>query len=58
MSSAKEFAANPIGTFFEAEKLVAARDAGLSFQEIHERTRAGEYLPEVIPEDIFLPEVW
>ncbi len=58
IANAKEFAANPIGTFFDPEKLVAARDEGLSFQEIHERTRAGEYLPAVIPTDIFLPEVW
>ena len=40
------------------DKLVEARESGLSFKEIHERTRAGEYLPAVIPEDIFLPEVW
>jgi len=58
IANAKEFAENPIGTFFDPEKLVAAREEGLSFQEIHERTRAGEYLPAVIPEDIFLPEVW
>jgi catechol 2,3-dioxygenase len=58
IANAKEFAANPIGTFFDPEKLVAAREQGLEFQEIHERTRAGDYLPEVIPKDIFLPEVW
>jgi hypothetical protein len=40
IANAKEFAENPIGTFFDPEKLVAAREEGLSFQEIHERTRA------------------
>jgi catechol 2,3-dioxygenase len=58
MAYAKEFADNPIGVFFDPEKLIEARASGLSFQEIHQRTRAGEYLPEKIPEDIFLPEVW
>lgn len=58
IANAKEFAENPIGTFFDPEKIVAAREEGLSFQEIHQRARAAEYLPAVIPEDIFLPEVW
>ena len=58
IATSLDFARNPIGTWFDPEKLVLARDSGLSFQEIHERTRAGEYLPAVIPEDIFLPEVW
>ena len=58
IANALDFAQNPIGTFFDPEKLVVARAEGLAFKEIHERTRAGEYVPEVIPEDIFLPEVW
>jgi len=58
IATSLDFAKNPIGTWFDAEKLVKAREEGLSFKEIHDRTRAGEYLPEVIPEDIFLPEVW
>lgn len=52
-----EFADNPIGTHFDPERLVEARDAGLSFREIHARASAGEYLPAVIP-DIYLPEVF
>ncbi len=57
ISSSQDFAENPIGTWFDPEKLVEARGEGLSFEEIHQRARAGEYLPERIPEDIFLPEV-
>ena len=57
ISCSRDFAANPIGTWFDPEKLVEAREQGLSFAEIHERTRAGEYLPERIHEDIFLPDV-
>ncbi len=58
MANAMEFAENPIGTYFDPEKLVAARESGMEFKEIHERTRAGEFLPATIPDDIFLPEVW
>lgn len=52
-----EFATNPIGTYFDPDKLVAARAQGLSFQEIHERARAGDYLPERVREDILLPDL-
>lgn len=58
ISSALEFAKNPIGSWFDPEKLVAAREQGLSFEEIHRRSRAGEYTPAHIPEDIFLPELY
>jgi catechol 2,3-dioxygenase len=58
ISSALEFANNPIGSWFDPEKLVAAREAGLSFEEIHRKARAGEYTPETIPTDIFLPELY
>lgn len=52
-----EFASDPIGAHFDPEKLYQAREAGLGFEEIHRRTRAGEYAPAVIPE-IYLPEVY
>jgi catechol 2,3-dioxygenase len=58
ISSALEFANNPIGAWFDPEKLVAAREAGLTFKEIHDNCRAGKYTPEVIPTDIFLPELY
>ena len=58
ISSALEFAENPIGAWFDPEKLVKARAEGLDFKEIHRRTRAGEYAPAEIPTDIFLPELY
>lgn len=58
MAYSADFAVSPIGTYFDPEKLVDARANGMGFKEIHERTRAGEFEPAVIPEDIFLPEAW
>ena len=58
ISSALEFAVNPIGTYFDPDKLVQAREQGLGFEEIHRRARAGAYLPDDIPEDIFLPDLY
>lgn len=58
IASSLEFANNPIGTYFDPEKLVAAREAGLAFEEIHAKARAGEYLPDTVPDDIFLPELY
>ncbi len=58
IASALEFATNPIGTYFDPDKLVAAREQGLGFEEIHKRARAGDYLPDRIPEDIFLPDLY
>ena len=34
-----------IGTFVDAEKLVAVRQAGMSFEELHRRAYAGEFPP-------------
>jgi len=57
MWASEEFGDNPIGVYFDPEKLVEARRAGLGFAEIHERCRKGEYEPVVKPE-VFLPELW
>jgi catechol 2,3-dioxygenase len=57
MWASEEFAANPIGEHFDPEKLVAARAQGLDAEEIHRRTRAGEYPPAQVPE-VYLPELW
>lgn len=57
ISASREFADNPIGSWFDPEKLVAAREQGLGFEEIHRRARAGDYAPERIPADIFLPDL-
>jgi catechol-2,3-dioxygenase len=50
-----EFASNPIGVFFDPEKVYAAHLAGTDFANLHRQIRAGKYLPEVIP-DIGLPK--
>lgn len=53
-----EFAANPIGEFFDPDLVVADRDEnGLSFDEIHQKARRGEYRPDEVP-DVYLPELW
>lgn len=57
MWASEEFGANPIGVYFDPERIVEARTAGLEFQEIHRRARAGEYEPAVKP-DVHLPELW
>jgi catechol 2,3-dioxygenase len=40
-----DFHKNSIGTFVDADKLVAARQAGMSFAELHRRAYAGEFPP-------------
>jgi catechol 2,3-dioxygenase len=40
-----DFHKNPMGTFVDADKLVAARQAGMSFAELHRRAYAGEFPP-------------
>lgn len=44
--SSPQFAANPIGTPVDPAQMVAAREAGASFAEIHQRAYAGEFQPE------------
>jgi catechol 2,3-dioxygenase len=58
MWSSAEFAAEPLGQFFDPDKLVEARRDGLSMDEIHKNARGGKYLPENPPTDILLPEVY
>jgi catechol 2,3-dioxygenase len=43
--SSEEFHKRPIGTFVDADKLVAAHQAGMSFAELHQRAYAGEFPP-------------
>lgn len=57
MWASREFDENPIGVHFDPAKVSAARKAGATFEEIHARATAGEYLPDVIPE-VYLPEFW
>ena len=58
MWASREFAANPIGTFFDPDKVVEARESGLSADEIHDNARAGKYTPDNPPTDVLLPEVY
>ncbi len=46
MRTAPEFAADPIGVHIDPDQLVAARNAGASPEEIHQRAYAGEFMPE------------
>lgn len=57
MWASEEFAKDPIGEHFDPSLIAEARAQGLSFEEIHQRCRAGEYKPSVIPE-VYLPELW
>jgi catechol-2,3-dioxygenase len=54
MLSSPDFAANPIGVFFDPAAVLAAHEAGIAFEEIHRRATAGEYVPTQTP-DLGLP---
>ena len=55
MENSADFAANPIGTFFDPAKVFEAHRSGTDFDALHRAMRAGEHLPERIP-NIGLPE--
>ncbi len=48
------FAANPIGSPFDPDQMVAARTAGASWQELHRRAYEGEFLPPT-EQDLHFP---
>ncbi len=54
MRSSPDFRENPIGTFFDPEKVFQAHKGGASFETLHTEMRGGKYLPETIP-NIGLP---
>ncbi|NKY65977.1 extradiol dioxygenase [Gordonia rubripertincta] len=58
MWASREFAENPIGEWFDPDKLVEARASGLGKDEIHQGCREGKYLPETPRGDILLPEAY
>lgn len=58
MWASLEFASNPIGSWFDPDKIVTARDEGLDHAEIHQRARSGKYAPDHPPTSILLPEVY
>ena len=54
MRTSADFAANPIGTFFDPEKVAAAHRAGAKFADLQKAVRRGDYVPAVLP-NIGLP---
>ena len=54
MRTSAEFAANPIGVFFDPARVHAAFQAGADFEALHAEIRGGAYLPDPIP-NIGLP---
>jgi catechol 2,3-dioxygenase len=54
MRSSPDFAANPIGTFFDPERVYQAHKSGSSFEVLHDAMRKGDYLPASLP-NIGLP---
>jgi catechol 2,3-dioxygenase len=54
MRSSADFAANPIGTFFDPVRVYEKFRSGADFAELQKTIRAGAYLPDPIP-NIGLP---
>jgi catechol 2,3-dioxygenase len=50
MRTSSEFAANPIGVFFDPEHVFDAHRAGWSPADIRRAAMAGEYLPDPLPQ--------
>ena len=49
MQTSPDFAANPIGTFFDPERVFQAFAAGQPFEMLQPLIRRGAFLPETIP---------
>lgn len=54
MRTSPQFASDPIGKPVDPDQMVAARQAGASFAELHERAYAGEFQPSG-PLDLRVP---
>ncbi|HXW50104.1 MAG TPA: VOC family protein [Xanthobacteraceae bacterium] len=54
MRTSPDFAANPIGTFFDPARVYAALKSGADLKTLQKSMRAGGYLPDQLP-DIGLP---
>ena len=50
MRTSADFAANPIGTFFDPGRVYAALKSGTDFKTLQRSMRAGDYQPNKIPE--------
>jgi catechol-2,3-dioxygenase len=49
METSPKFAENPIGVFFEPDKLLAAHRKGAGLEELHRRLMAAEFEPNPVP---------
>ena len=58
MWASQEFAADQIGAPFDPEQLVAARESGLSPDDIHERAYAKQYVPADFVPRLTFPDPW
>ena len=54
MRTSPDFAANPIGVFFDPARVYDAHKSGMDFKTLQANLRRGDYLPNPIP-DIGLP---
>src|SRR6266700_2713214 len=54
MRTSRQFDADPIGTPVDPEQMIAARRAGASFAELHQRAYASEFKPSA-PLDLRVP---
>ena len=50
METSAAFAENPIGVFFDPDKVLAAHRGGAGLEELHKRISASEFLPAAIPD--------
>ena len=49
MRTSPDFKADPIGTFFDPDKVFQAHAAGRPFASLHSAMRAGDFLPATLP---------
>ena len=49
METSPQFAQNPIGVFFEPDKVLAAHRKGAGLDELHRRMMAAEFEPNPVP---------
>jgi hypothetical protein len=55
MRTSADFAANPIGTFFDPALVYEKLQSGADFKTLQKAIRDGRYLPDPIPSSIGLP---
>jgi catechol 2,3-dioxygenase len=57
MRTSADFQANPIGTFFDPQKVYEAHQSGIEFKTLQKAIRAGEYAPAAGAPEMGLPKV-